>query len=321
MINFSIIGLGHIGKVHKKAIEETKGAKLIAIIDPLCKQEDYACKVYKSLEDFLINDKETDVVNIATPNGFHKEHAILCLKAGKHVLIEKPMALSVKDAEEIMKIAEETGKRVFSSMQLRFSPPVHFVKNLLEERKLGKLYLVNIQCYWNRNENYYKVRQWSGSREMDGGVLFTQFSHFVDIMNYWFEETRCNHSNMFNFNHKGITEFPDSGVLEFQADEAIGNMIFTTSVYQKNYKSRILLIGEKGTVEIGDQYLNRLQYCNVEGVEAGEETSTEIKNFHPQAMGEVVRALNENRPSILDGGDAVRLVRFVEQAHLADPEN
>lgn len=315
MLKFSLLGYGHIGRVHQKAIEEVKKCQLISIIDSAFNQTPEGVTIYKSVDDFLKNDKETEIVTIATPNGLHKPHAIACLNAGKHVLIEKPMALSTKDANEILEAAMRNGKRVFSSMQLRFSPPVRFVKDLMDQKKLGSIYIVNIQCFWNRNSEYYKQRDWSGSDEMDGGVLFTQFSHFVDIMNFWFDRTKCVHSSFFNFNHQGITDFPDSGIVEFEAGTAKGNMVFTTSVFERNFKSNILILAEKGTVQIGDQYLNQLQFCNVDGLEPSQEHSTETKNFHPLAISEIISALNENRESVLDGVHAVRLVDFIEQAY------
>lgn len=314
MLKFSLLGFGHIGKVHKQAIEETEGAELISIIDLNVQKED-AATIYTSLEDFLEKDTETDVVVIATPNGLHKTHAIRCLEGGKHVLIEKPIALNSKDAKEILAVAENRGKRVFSSMQLRFSPPVSFVKTLLENNSLGEIYMVNIHCYWNRNKNYYLTREWHGSNAMDGGVLFTQFSHFIDIINYWFDETKCTNAAFYNFNHRGITEFADSGKLDFRADGAIGSMVFTTSTFEKNFKSGIEIIAEKGTIEIGDQYLNEMKFINLKNIVCSQNLSTEIKNFHPKAIEEIVDSITENRASALDGKYAIRLVEFIEGAH------
>lgn len=315
MLKFSLLGYGHIGKVHKQAIDSTEGAELKSIIDLLLQEGELDMPIYPSLDEFLANDTETDVVVIATPNGLHKQHAIQCLEGGKHVLIEKPIALNSDDAKEILDVAEKNGKRVFSSMQLRFSPPVQMVKNLFSENALGKIYMVNIHCYWNRNKNYYNTREWHGSNAMDGGVLFTQFSHFIDIINFWFEETKCLNASFYNFNHQGITEFADSGKLDFKADEAVGNMIFTTSTYEKNFKSGIEILAEKGTIEIGDQYLNELKFFNVEGIDSNENHSTEIRNFHPKAIEEIISAIQEKRPSVLDGKYAVRLVEFIEGAH------
>lgn len=316
MLKFSLLGYGHIGKVHRQAIEETEGAQLVSIIDMNLQDEDLGVKTYTTLESFLTEDIETDVVIIATPNGLHREHAIRCLNAGKHVLIEKPMALKTERAQEIMDVAESKGLRVFSSMQLRFSPPVSYVKQLLENNCLGEIYMVNIQCYWNRNKNYYKTREWHGTNEMDGGVLFTQFSHFIDIVNYWFDEVKCTHSSFYNFNHQGITEFADSGKLDFKADRAEGHMIFTTSTFETNYESSIVIIAEKGTLKIGDQYLNELKYSNLKNVVCSEKNlSTNVKNFHPKAIAEIVEAVAEDRSSVLDGHHAVRLVQFIEESY------
>ncbi|MGV0947068.1 Gfo/Idh/MocA family protein [Empedobacter falsenii] len=320
MKNFSILGYGHIGRVHQQAIEETENAQLISVID-FNLPEDLPFKGYSTLESFLNEDQETDVVVIATPNGLHREHAIRCLKAGKNVLIEKPIALTVEDAKEILKVAEEKNLRVFTSMQLRFSPVVQYVKNLIDNNSLGKVFMVNINCYWNRNKNYYKLREWHGNQEMDGGVLFTQFSHFVDIMNFWFDEVICTNSKSFNFTHQEVTEFDDSGCVDFTADGAIGHMIYTTSVFNKNFESNITLIAEKGTIKIGDQYLNQMIYSDLKNVCCSNKISTEQKNFHPNAIAEISDALIRHNESLLEGKYAVNLVKFISDANNLATEN
>jgi UDP-N-acetyl-2-amino-2-deoxyglucuronate dehydrogenase len=314
MKNFSILGYGHIGKVHQQAILESENAQLISIID-FELPSDLGVKTYTALESFLQEDTETDVVVIATPNGLHREHAIRCLKAGKNVFIEKPIALNVEDAEEILAVAKEKGLRVFSSMQLRFSPVVQYVKKLLENNALGKVHMVNVQCYWNRNKNYYKLREWHGTENMDGGVLFTQFSHFVDILNFWFDEVNCIGSRSFNFSHENVTEFDDSGYVDFNASDAVGHMTYTTSVFNKNFESNITIIAEKGTVKIGDQYLNQMLYTDMKNVCCSKNVSTEQKNFHPFAIAEISDALLRHNPSILDGEHAINLVKFITDAN------
>ncbi len=314
MKNFSILGLGHIGRVHQQAILDAPNAQLISVIDYNL-PEDISVKAYNTLESFLTEDQETDVVVIATPNGLHREHAIRCLKGGKNILIEKPLALSFEDAKEILAVAHQKGLRVFSSMQLRFSPVVQYVKNLLENNSLGKVYMINIQCYWNRNRNYYKLRDWHGKDDMDGGVLFTQFSHFIDILNFWFNDVQCTESNSRNFTHNDITEFDDSGIVNFLANEAVGHMVYTTSTFNKNFESSITLIAEKGTVKIGDQYLNQMLYCDVKNVCCSNNISTEQKNFHPNAIEEISDALLRKNPSVLDGHHALNLVKFIVDAN------
>jgi UDP-N-acetyl-2-amino-2-deoxyglucuronate dehydrogenase len=314
MTKFSILGYGHIGKVHHQAIIASELAELSSIVD-FDLPSDLGIKTYSTLESFLQEDNETDVVIIATPNGLHREHAIRCLKAGKNVLIEKPIALTVEDAEEILFVANERKLRVFSSMQLRFSPVVQYVKKLIDNKALGKIHMINIQCYWNRNKNYYKLREWHGTDEMDGGVLFTQFSHFVDILNFWFDEVNCLAARSFNFTHQQITDFDDSGYVDFTADDAVGHMTYTTSVFNKNFESSITIIAEKGTVKIGDQYLNQMIYSDLKNVCCSKNVSTEQKNFHPEAINEVADSLMRNNSSILDAHYAINLVKFITEVN------
>lgn len=314
MKNFSILGYGHIGKVHEQAILASDNANLISIID-FELPSGLGVKTYSTLEIFLQEDKETDVVVIATPNGLHREHAIRCLKGGKNVFIEKPLALNIEDAKEILAIAAEKKLRVFSSMQLRFSPVIQYVKKLLENNALGKIHMINVQCYWNRNKNYYKLREWHGSEDMDGGVLFTQFSHFVDILNFWFEKVDCIGAKSYNFSHTNVTEFDDSGYVDFTANEAVGHMTYTTSVFNKNFESDIVIIAEKGTIKVGDQYLNQMIYSDLKNVCCSKNVSTDQKNFHPNAIYEVADALMRNNESILDGIHAINLVKFIDDAN------
>lgn len=320
MKNFSILGYGHIGKVHEQAIKESENAKLVAVID-FELPSDLDVKGYTALETFLKEDTETDVVVIATPNGFHREHAIRCLKGGKNVLIEKPLALTVEDAEEILAVAKEKNLRVFSSMQLRFSPVVQYVKKLIDNKALGKVHLINIQCYWNRNKAYYKMREWHGTNELDGGVLFTQFSHFIDIINYWFDEVNCVSSKSFNFNHEDVTEFDDSGFVEFTANDAVGHMTYTTSVFNKNFESTITIIAEKGTLKIGGQYINEMLYSDLKNICCSQNVSTDQKNFHSELINEVSDALMRHNESILDAVHAVDLVNFIETANKLAQKN
>ena len=320
MKNFSILGYGHIGKVHEQAIRASENANLVGIID-FELPSDLDVKGYTALETFLNEDTESDVVVIATPNGLHREHAIRCLKGGKNVLIEKPLALTKEDAEEILAVANEKNLRVFSSMQLRFSPVVQYVKKLIDNKALGKIHLINIQCYWNRNKAYYKLRDWHGTNELDGGVLFTQFSHFVDVINYWFDEVSCTSSKSFNFNHTDVTDFDDSGFVEFTADNAVGHMTYTTSVFNKNFESTITIIAEKGTIKIGGQYINEMLYSDLKNVCCSQKVSTDQKNFHLELIDEVSDALFRNNESILDAKNALNLVKFIQVANKMANDN
>src|SRR5690606_36451631 len=143
----------------------------------------YNTKAYYSIEDLLAAEKNIDVVSVCTPNGLHARHSIQALKAGCHVLCEKPMAITVRDCGEMIQAAEKANKRIFAIKQNRFNPPVVAVKQALDDGRLGDVYSIQLSCFWNRNAEYYQ-NSWKGTKALDGGTLFTQFSHFIDLL-YW----------------------------------------------------------------------------------------------------------------------------------------
>jgi predicted dehydrogenase len=267
-VKFGIVGLGHIGKRHAEMIQRNPDAELVAIADILSdKQLNYTfpnIPLYKNLTDMLNFHPELDVVNIATPNGFHSENAIEALGAGMHVVIEKPMALSKFDAEKIIYKALQMHKQVFTVMQNRYSPPSEWIKGIIEEGILGKIYLVQLNCYWNRDDRYYKPGSWHGDKELDGGTLFTQFSHFIDILYWLFGDIKNIRSRFYDFNHSELTQFEDSGLVTFDfLNGGSGILNFSTSVWDKNLESSMTIIAENGAVKIGGQYMDKVEYCHV----------------------------------------------------------
>ena len=161
--------------------------------------------------------------------------------------------------------AFETGKKLFVVKQNRYNPPIIFLKQLIDEEKLGKILSFQINCFWNRPEAYYV--DWKGKKDLDGGTLFTQFSHFIDLL-YWMLGDVVNVKSISkNFCHPSI-EFEDSGVVLFEMkNNAIGTLNYTVNSFANNMEGSITVFGEKGTVKVGGQYLNELEYCNVKDIE------------------------------------------------------
>jgi UDP-N-acetyl-2-amino-2-deoxyglucuronate dehydrogenase len=268
-IKFAVVGMGHIGKRHASMILENKDAKLVAICDVLTKEEigwnNNQVPLFGSLAEMLQSTEEFDVVNICTPNGLHAPQTIEALNARKHVVVEKPMALSKKDAELIIFKALQVSRQVFTVMQNRYSPPVKWLRQLIQENRLGKVFMVQMNCFWNRDDRYYKPGGWHGTPDLDGGVLFTQFSHFIDIM-YWLFGDICNiKGNFGNFAHLHSTSFEDVGSIAFDfVNGGMGNINYSTAVWDKNLESSITAIGEKGTVKIAGQYMDSVTCCHIE---------------------------------------------------------
>ena len=267
-VKFGVIGLGHIGKRHAEMIQRNPFCELVALSDLRPEKElgiqSYVVPFYKKYQDLLKSHSEIDVVCICTPNGSHSNIAIDALEYDKHLVIEKPIGLSKVNCEKVIFKALQKHKQVFAVMQNRYSPPSQWLKEIVEKKKLGEIFIVQINCYWNRDDRYYKKGGWKGTKENDGGTLFTQFSHFIDIM-YWLFGDIKNIEGKFNdFNHQKSTDFEDSGIINFDFIEGgVGCLNYSTSVWNSNLESSITIVGSKGSVKVGGQYMNKIEYCNI----------------------------------------------------------
>ena len=266
-LKFAIIGCGRIAARHAEQINRL--AVLQAVCDKVASRAESigrksGSKVYTDFDDLLLNEKELDVISICTPNGLHAEHSIKAFRSGFHVLCEKPMAISVYDSGEMIKEAEKANRRLFVVKQNRYNPPVKAIKDALDENRLGKIMSIQLNCFWNRNEEYYSQSEWKGTIKLDGGTLFTQFSHFIDLLYWMFGDIKRVEAITKNFNHEKIIEFEDTGVVivEFY-NGIIGTINYSVNSFEKNMEGSLTIFGEKGTVKIGGQYLNELEYQNI----------------------------------------------------------
>jgi len=266
-VKFGIVGLGHIGRRHAQHIIANNRADLIAVYDLLpiekLKIDELKKDLFvQSFQDLL--QLNLDVVNICTPNYLHATMAVDVLNSDTHVVIEKPMALSVRDARLIIETANKVRKCVFCVMQNRFSPTIIWLKQIITANYLGKINLLSVNCFWNRNENYYLNSTWHGSKIKDGGPLFTQFSHFIDIVYWLFGEPVDLRPDFYSFNKKKYIEFEDSGIVKLAfKNKMVGVLNYSTAVWNKNLESSITIIGEFGSVKIGGQYMDQIIYCDI----------------------------------------------------------
>ena len=267
-VKFAVVGSGHIGKRHAEMINRNDESELVAMCNILPKEElrleNYDVPFFSSIDDLLGSNIEFDVMCVATPNGLHGEHSLKALDKGKHIVCEKPMALTVAECEKIIFKALQASRQVFCVMQNRYSPPSQWIKEVVEGGILGDTYMVQLNCYWNRDERYYKKGNWKGTKDLDGGTLFTQFSHFIDIMYWLFGDIKDIQAKFNNFNHAGLTEFEDSGTVSFDfINGGMGCINYSTSLWNTNMESSITIIGKNGSVKIGGQYMNEVEYCNI----------------------------------------------------------
>ena len=330
MIKFAIVGCGRIAQRHAEHI--SKRGQLVAVCDVVEDKAQqlattYGAKPYTSYADMLAHEPSIDVIAVCSPNGLHAQHAIDGLKSGFHVLCEKPMGLSVKECGEMMQTAERSNKRLFAIKQNRYNPPVAAVKEIIEAGKLGKVLSVQLSCFWNRNTDYY-ANSWKGTKDLDGGTLFTQFSHFIDLLYWLIGDVEEVAAYMGNFAHEGIIEFEDTGVIILKfTNGAIGTVNYTVNSFDKNMEGSLTIFGEKGTVKIGGQYLNELEYqqiqdYRIENLPEGNKANnygnyTGSMSNHDKVYDNLIEVLTHNAPITTSSYEGMKTVEIIEKIYRA----
>jgi UDP-N-acetyl-2-amino-2-deoxyglucuronate dehydrogenase len=342
-IKFSIIGFGHIGRRHATIANEFPNCKVVAVVDINSAAKDHelfpkGALHFETIDAFLEAKLDCDVVNLATPNGFHCSYAIKCLEAGYHVVIEKPMGLNKAECEAVIFKSLQMSKHVFVVKQNRYSPPSKWMKEIVGSGKIGEVLMVQVNCYWNRDDRYYKKREsriqnpesrqginanldsrfsalspdelknWKGSLLLDGGTLFTQFSHFIDIMYWVFGDIKNIKATFADFNHANNTEFEDSGLVNFEfVNGGMGCLNFSTSVWDTNMESSITVVGSKGSFKVGGQYMNLVEYCHIEDYTMPELPPTNAPNDYGPFKGSAANHhyVIENVVETLNGRDTI----------------
>lgn len=327
-IKFAIVGCGRIAERHAEHIKNN--GTLVAVCDNIEEKvrdfaNRHAATPYCSLDELLDNEKDIDVVSVCTPNGLHAEHSIKALRNGKHVLCEKPVAITVHDCGEMIKEAEKANRRLFAIKQNRFNPPVAAVKEAIDKGILGKIYSIQLSCFWNRDAEYYKD-SWKGTKELDGGTLFTQFSHFIDLLYWMVGDVKRAFALTNNFAHKGVIDFEDTGTVALQFHNgALGTINYTVNSHRKNMEGSITIFAEKGTVKIGGQYLNELEYQDIEGFEfrdlpAGNKannygTYTGSMSNHDKVYENLVDVLKNGGAISTNSFEALKTVEIIEKIY------
>ncbi len=335
-IKFGVVGQGHIGKRHAEMVRRNPDCELVAICDSMPQQElgigDSKEQFHNSIEEMLAAHPEIEVVCVCTPNGLHAEHALKALEAGKHVVVEKPMALSKADCEKVIHTALDHNKTVFCVMQNRYSPPSAWLKEITENKVLGDIYMVQLNCYWNRDERYYKPGGWKGTQALDGGTLFTQFSHWIDIMYWLFGDIKNIQAKFADFNHQHSTAFEDSGFVSFDfVNGGMGSINYSTAVWDKNLESSLTIVGSKGSVKVGGQYMDQIEVCNIKdySMPALAETNPAndygaykgSANNHHNVIENVVDTIKGNNKITTNALQGLKVVDIIERIYELRPDN
>jgi UDP-N-acetyl-2-amino-2-deoxyglucuronate dehydrogenase len=330
-LKFALLGCGRIGERHAEQIQRV--GVLGAVCDKVVSKatnvgQKYGSKIYTDFDELLRNENNIDVISVCTPNGLHAEHSIKSFRKGLHVLCEKPMAIKVYDCGEMIKEAEKANKRLFVVKQNRYNPPVQAIKEALDDNRFGKIFSIQLNCFWNRNMDYYTQSDWKGSLDLDGGTLFTQFSHFIDLLYWMFGDVKKVEAITRNYNHDKIIDFEDTGValIEFY-NGTIGTINYTVNSFLKNMEGSLTIFGERGTVKIGGQYLNELEYQNIKDFIIHDLPAGNPPNNYGQYVGSmsnhdkvyknVVDVLQNNGTIGTNGFEGLKTVEIIEKIYTA----
>lgn len=329
-MKYALIGCGRIAVNHVKAVVnndlEFVAACDIALsnIDLLLEKTDYQdaekVKQYDNYKKLIEENEDLDLISIATPSGIHAEIALYCIERGINVIIEKPMAMNMKDADEIVRLSEEKGVVVCACHQNRFNVAVQKTRQALESGRFGKLSHGSIHVRWNRNKAYYDQAPWRGTWADDGGCLMNQCIHGIDLLRWMMGNEVVSVYGVTRQQQHDYLEAEDVGmaVVTF-ANGAVATIEGTTNVYPQNLEETLYIFGEKGTVKIGGKSTNNIDVWDFadeteadqanKGLE--EQTSNVYGNGHTSLYADVIEAIQTGRKAYVDavaGRNALEMI-------------
>ncbi|MCP4179639.1 MAG: Gfo/Idh/MocA family oxidoreductase [bacterium] len=312
MKKIALVGCGRISNRHIEAIKQNKGLEVSLVCDVNKEKGEHLAKqLYVPFEENYNNISNVDFVSILTPSGLHPRHVIEIAQNTNipFIICEKPLSLTVRETYEMLKVINKTKKTLLPIYQNRYNPLVKFIKTLISKNHLGNIHQFVCNIFWNRNKDYFK-NSWHGTRDLDGGVLYTQASHYVDMVHYLFGEV---------IEHKGIggnlrsLEVYDSvsAICSFKSG-VVGSINATVSTYGKNYLTEFIIIAEKGTIRLSGTNLNEISYWNVKGLQKPE-IDFKIDHIYGKGHDKMYEyILNERWDMFPSNEDIISGIKFME---------
>jgi UDP-N-acetyl-2-amino-2-deoxyglucuronate dehydrogenase len=325
MINFALLGCGRIAKRHAELIGngEIKGARLAAVCDIDSERaqkygNQFNVPAFTSMAE-LLNQREIDVVSVLTPSGMHAEHAIAVAKAGKHVVVEKPMALRLSDADDMIRACDAAGVKLFVVKQNRFNVPVVKAREALDAGRFGRLVLGTVRVRWCREQAYYDQDSWRGKWASDGGVLANQASHHVDMLEWFMGDVESVHARAMTALVDIEAEDTAIATVKFR-NGALGVIEATTAARPKDLEGSLSVLGENGTVVIAGFAVNQIMTWQFRDATSSDAEIMEKYSVNPpnvygyghQAYYEhVLDCLTSNRAALVDGLEGRRSLELI----------
>jgi UDP-N-acetyl-2-amino-2-deoxyglucuronate dehydrogenase len=321
-LNFGLIGCGRVAPRHIGSIHELSKARLVAVADIIeSRAQRYASEngiaAYTDYQRLIERD-DLDIVNICTPSGLHAQIAIDAMQAGKHVIVEKPIALSIEEADRMIDTAKAEGVKLCVVLQNRYNPPIKDLRQIVDEGRMGKLLLGNATVRWYRPQEYYEDG-WHGTWSMDGGALMNQSIHHIDALQWFMGEVQSVFAFTGTLAHFMEAEDTGVAVIRFKSG-GLGVVEGSTITYPQNLEGSIALFGETGSVKVGGTALNRKVLWKIEGeLEHERELLTRDQvdppsvygNSHKSVIADMVEAVLEDRHPKTNGKEARKSVALV----------
>ena len=258
-----LVGCGRISRNHFDAIAKVDGLELAAVCDTDVERarqagETYGVPSYRALDEML-RAGDFDVVAICTPSGLHSPQGIAAARAGKHVVTEKPMSLTLRQADDLVRACDDAGVQLFVVKQNRLNPPIQLIKRAVDKGRFGRIYMANVTVRWQRPQEYYDAEPWRGTWEFDGGAFMNQASHYVDLIQWLVGPVESVMGKTATQARRIEAEDSGIGVLKFRSG-ALGVIEVNVLTYPRNLEGSITIIGERGTVKIGGTAVNRVEH-------------------------------------------------------------
>jgi UDP-N-acetyl-2-amino-2-deoxyglucuronate dehydrogenase len=258
-----IVGCGRISRFHFDALSKVDGFEISAVCDSIPDRAHQAAAElgvtgFTSLQAMLQSDS-CDVVTLCTPSGLHAQQGVLAARAGKHVVSEKPMAVSLAQADSLVSACDDAGVQLFVVKQNRLNPPIQFLKRAVDKGRFGRIYLANVTVRWQRPQEYYDAESWRGTWEFDGGAFMNQASHYVDLIQWLMGSVESVIAKTATQLRRIETEDSGVAVLKFRSG-SLGVIEVNVLTYPKNYEGSITIMGERGTVKIGGTSVNKVEH-------------------------------------------------------------
>jgi len=300
----ALAGCGRISKNHFDAIEKIDGLELVAVCDadPLRAEQaatERGVTCFTSYEKML-KDAKADLITIATPSGLHADQGVAAAQAGKHVVMEKPMAISLTGADALVQACDKAGVQLFVVKQNRLNPPIQLLKRAIDKNRFGRVYLASCTVHWARPQEYYDQAPWRGTWEFDGGAFMNQASHYVDLIQWLMGPVESVMAKTATLARRIETEDTGVAILKFRSG-ALGSIEVTMLAYPRNLEGSITILGEKGSVKIGGTAVNKVDFWQFAEYDDDDKLIEAVETNPPNVYGLGHQGYYRNVLSVLRG--------------------